>query len=84
LGLAGFQDRVGSQFFTLALFAFANLSVLDLFVTERALFVREREAVSSCSYNSYCLCVFVFISFDNRVDILLLRIMLRKHWLICL
>lgn len=43
-GLAGFQDRLGSIFFSLALFAFANLSVLDLFVTERDLFVREREA----------------------------------------
>jgi ABC-type multidrug transport system ATPase subunit len=43
-GLAGFQDRLGSIFFSLALFAFANLSALDLFVTERDLFVREREA----------------------------------------
>jgi hypothetical protein len=38
LDLGGFQDRLGAMFFSLALFAFANLSVLDIFVVER---VRE-------------------------------------------
>jgi ABC-type multidrug transport system ATPase subunit/ABC-type multidrug transport system permease subunit len=66
-GLAGFQDRLGSIFFSLALFAFANLSVLDLFVTERDLFVREREA------NRYS--PFAYYLSKAAVDLPLIRVL---------
>ncbi|OSX57659.1 hypothetical protein POSPLADRAFT_1185639 [Postia placenta MAD-698-R-SB12] len=40
--IAGFQNRLGVFFFTLALFGFSSLSSLSLFANERILFMRER------------------------------------------
>lgn len=40
--IAGFQNRLGVFFFTLALFGFSCLSSLSLFANERLLFMRER------------------------------------------
>ncbi|KAI6148278.1 hypothetical protein EDD17DRAFT_1889696 [Pisolithus thermaeus] len=40
--IAGFQNRLGIFFFTLALFGFSCLSSLGLFANERILFMRER------------------------------------------
>lgn len=40
--IAGFQNRLGVFFFTLALFGFSCLSSLSLFSNERLLFMRER------------------------------------------
>ncbi|KAJ8518673.1 hypothetical protein ONZ45_g4288 [Pleurotus djamor] len=40
--IAGFQNRLGIFFFTLALFGFSCLSSLGLFANERILFIRER------------------------------------------
>ncbi|KAI8980227.1 hypothetical protein BD414DRAFT_494008 [Trametes punicea] len=40
--IAGFQNRLGVFFFTLALFGFSCLSSLNLFANERILFMRER------------------------------------------
>ncbi|KAF8632743.1 hypothetical protein AX15_001712 [Amanita polypyramis BW_CC] len=40
--IAGFQNRLGLFFFTLALFGFSCLSSLGLFANERILFMRER------------------------------------------
>ncbi|KAI0733596.1 hypothetical protein C8Q72DRAFT_812041 [Fomitopsis betulina] len=40
--IAGFQNRLGFFFFTLALFGFSCLSSLSLFANERILFMRER------------------------------------------
>jgi hypothetical protein len=40
--IAGFQNRLGFFFFTLALFGFSCLSSLGLFHTERVLYMRER------------------------------------------
>ncbi|KZT23139.1 hypothetical protein NEOLEDRAFT_1096591 [Neolentinus lepideus HHB14362 ss-1] len=40
--IAGFQNRLGVFFFTLALFGFSSLSSLSLFANERLLFMRER------------------------------------------
>ncbi|KZT01551.1 uncharacterized protein LAESUDRAFT_752603 [Laetiporus sulphureus 93-53] len=40
--IAGFQNRLGLFFFTLALFGFSCLSSLTLFANERILFMRER------------------------------------------
>ena len=40
--IAGFQNRLGMFFFTLALFGFSCLSSLTLFANERILFMRER------------------------------------------
>lgn len=40
--LAGFQNRLGFFFFVCALFGFSCLSSLQVFSTERAIFVRER------------------------------------------
>ncbi|KZS92538.1 hypothetical protein SISNIDRAFT_486560 [Sistotremastrum niveocremeum HHB9708] len=40
--IAGFQNRLGIFFFTLALFGFSCLSSLSLFANERVLFIRER------------------------------------------
>ncbi len=47
--IAGFQNRLGMFFFTLALFGFSCLSSLTLFANERILFMRER-SVSPPSY----------------------------------
>lgn len=40
--IAGFQNRLGLCFFTLALFGFSTLTSLGIFANERQLFVRER------------------------------------------
>jgi len=40
--LGGFQNGYGSLFFLLILFAFSSISALDLFISERPIFVRER------------------------------------------
>ncbi|ODQ51181.1 hypothetical protein SAICODRAFT_60202 [Saitoella complicata NRRL Y-17804] len=40
--LSGFQDRLGLFFFILALFGFSTLTSLNVFASERILFVRER------------------------------------------
>ena len=45
--IAGFQNRLGMFFFTLALFGFSCLSSLNLFANERILFMRERYVVPS-------------------------------------
>ncbi len=40
--IKGFQNRLGLFFFVLALFGFSTLTTLNVFATERLLFVRER------------------------------------------
>jgi ABC-type multidrug transport system ATPase subunit/ABC-type multidrug transport system permease subunit len=40
--IAGFQNRLGLFFFVLALFGFSTLSSLNVFATERPVFVKER------------------------------------------
>jgi ABC-type multidrug transport system ATPase subunit/ABC-type multidrug transport system permease subunit len=40
--IRGFQNRLGLFFFLLALFGFSSLTSLNVFATERLLFVRER------------------------------------------
>lgn len=40
--IAGFQNRLGLCFFTLALFGFSTLTSLGIFANERQLYVRER------------------------------------------
>jgi hypothetical protein len=40
--MAGFQNRLGFFFFTLALFGFSSLSSIGIFAGERILFMRER------------------------------------------
>ena len=45
--IAGFQNRLGMFFFTLALFGFSCLSSLNLFANERILFMRERYVAPS-------------------------------------
>lgn len=40
--ISGFQNRMGLFFFVLALFGFSTLTSLNVFATERHLFVRER------------------------------------------
>lgn len=40
--IAGFQNRLGLFFFLLALFGFSTLTSLNVFASERLLFVRER------------------------------------------
>ena len=40
--IAGFQDRLGLNFFILALFGFSTLTSLTVFSSERLLFIRER------------------------------------------
>jgi ABC-type multidrug transport system ATPase subunit/ABC-type multidrug transport system permease subunit len=40
--ISGFQNRLGLFFFLLALFGFSTLTSLNVFATERLLFVRER------------------------------------------
>lgn len=40
--IKGFQNRLGLFFFILALFGFSTLTSLNVFATERLLFVRER------------------------------------------
>lgn len=56
--IAGFQNRLGVFFFTLALFGFSCLSSLGLFANERILFMRERANgyYSSFTYFSSKVC----------------------------
>lgn len=42
LDIPGFQNRLGLFFFVLALFGFSTLSSLNVFATERLVFMRER------------------------------------------
>lgn len=51
--IAGFQNRLGLFFFTLALFGFSCLSSLGLFANERILFMRER-CVILCRLAVFC------------------------------
>ncbi|KAK7466244.1 FAD-dependent urate hydroxylase [Stygiomarasmius scandens] len=64
--IAGFQNRLGLFFFTLALFGFSCLSSLGLFANERILFMRER---SNGYYSS-----FTYFSSKILFDILPLRL----------
>ncbi|KAJ3983171.1 hypothetical protein F5890DRAFT_1524940 [Lentinula detonsa] len=64
--IAGFQNRLGFFFFTLALFGFSCLSSLGLFANERILFMRER---SNGYYSS-----FTYFSSKILFDILPLRL----------
>jgi ATP-binding cassette subfamily G (WHITE) protein 2 len=43
--LAGFQNRSGAFFFILTFFGFASMSSMDLFIAERAIFLRETGAM---------------------------------------
>lgn len=42
--LAGFQNRSGAFYFILTFFGFASMSSMDLFIAERAIFLRETGA----------------------------------------
>ncbi|THH33239.1 hypothetical protein EUX98_g1004 [Antrodiella citrinella] len=64
--IAGFQNRLGLFFFTLALFGFSCLSSLSLFANERILFMRER---ANGYYSS-----FTYFSSKILFDILPLRV----------
>ncbi|KAG1759716.1 hypothetical protein EDD22DRAFT_904851 [Suillus occidentalis] len=64
--IAGFQNRLGIFFFTLALFGFSCLSSLGLFANERVLFMRERA-------NGYY-STFTYFSSKVLFDILPLRL----------
>ncbi|KAF7981305.1 hypothetical protein HWV62_34233 [Athelia sp. TMB] len=64
--IAGFQNRLGVFFFTLALFGFSCLSSLGLFANERILFMRER---ANGYYSS-----FTYFSSKVLFDILPLRL----------
>ncbi|KJA19756.1 hypothetical protein HYPSUDRAFT_44037 [Hypholoma sublateritium FD-334 SS-4] len=64
--IAGFQNRLGIFFFSLALFGFSCLSSLGLFANERILFMRER---SNGYYSS-----FTYFSSKILFDILPLRL----------
>ncbi|TMW62306.1 hypothetical protein Poli38472_009799 [Pythium oligandrum] len=43
--LAGFQNRSGAFYFILTFFGFASMSSMDLFIAERAIFLRETGAM---------------------------------------
>ncbi|EJF64891.1 hypothetical protein DICSQDRAFT_159875 [Dichomitus squalens LYAD-421 SS1] len=64
--IAGFQNRLGIFFFTLALFGFSCLSSLNLFANERILFMRER---ANGYYSS-----FTYFASKILFDILPLRV----------
>lgn len=64
--IAGFQNRLGIFFFTLALFGFSCLSSIGLFANERVLFMRERA-------NGYY-STFTYFSSKVLFDILPLRL----------
>ncbi|KAL4246441.1 ABC transporter domain-containing protein [Abortiporus biennis] len=64
--IAGFQNRLGMFFFTLALFGFSSLSSLTLFANERILFMRER---ANGYYSS-----FTYFASKILFDILPLRV----------
>ncbi|KAF8072240.1 hypothetical protein FPV67DRAFT_1484538 [Lyophyllum atratum] len=64
--IAGFQNRLGIFFFSLALFGFSCLSSLGLFANERILFMRER---ANGYYSS-----FTYFSSKILFDILPLRL----------
>lgn len=65
--IAGFQNRMGVFFFTLALFGFSCLSSLSLFANERLLFMRER----CVAFRNYFVNLIVFAG--RTVTIRLLR-----------
>ncbi|KAG2796864.1 hypothetical protein PC129_g21277 [Phytophthora cactorum] len=43
--LAGFQNRMGAFYFILTFFGFASMSSMDLFISERPIFLRETGAM---------------------------------------
>lgn len=59
--IAGFQNRLGLCFFTLALFGFSTLTSLGIFASERQLYVRER----ANGYYSPLTYFFAKLLFDN-------------------
>lgn len=59
--IAGFQNRLGLCFFTLALFGFSTLTSLGIFASERQLYVRER----ANGYYSPVTYFFAKLLFDN-------------------
>ncbi|CAO1631682.1 unnamed protein product [Parajaminaea phylloscopi] len=59
--IAGFQNRLGLCFFTLALFGFSTLTSLGIFASERQLYVRER----ANGYYSPITYFFAKLLFDN-------------------
>lgn len=46
--LAGFQNRSGAFYFILTFFGFASMSSMDLFIAERAIFLRETGRLAGC------------------------------------
>lgn len=64
--IAGFQNRLGLCFFTLALFGFSTLTSLGIFANERQLFVRER-ANGYYSPVTYFFAKLIFDSLPLRV-----------------
>jgi ABC-type multidrug transport system ATPase subunit len=64
--IAGFQNRLGLCFFTLALFGFSTLTSLGIFANERQLFVRER-ANGYYSPLTYFFAKLIFDSLPLRV-----------------
>ncbi|CEG44556.1 atp-binding cassette superfamily [Plasmopara halstedii] len=65
--LAGFQNRMGAFFFILTFFGFASLSSMDLFISERPIFLRETGA----RYYS----AFSYFLAKMTLDALLLRVL---------
>ncbi|UIZ22400.1 hypothetical protein KXD40_005058 [Peronospora effusa] len=65
--LAGFQNRMGAFYFILTFFGFASMSSMDLFISERPIFLREAGAMYYGAF-SYFLA-------KATLDTLLLRIL---------
>ncbi|CAH0476264.1 unnamed protein product [Peronospora belbahrii] len=65
--LAGFQNRMGAFYFILTFFGFASMSSMDLFISERPIFLRETGAMYYGAF-SYFLA-------KATLDTLLLRIL---------
>jgi ATP-binding cassette subfamily G (WHITE) protein 2 len=42
LGPSGIQNRIGAFFLLVMIFTFSNISVLELFIEERALYFNEK------------------------------------------
>ncbi|KAG2502451.1 hypothetical protein JM16_009796 [Phytophthora kernoviae] len=65
--LAGFQNRMGAFYFILTFFGFASMSSMDLFISERPIFLRETGAMYYGAF-SYFLA-------KATLDTLLLRVL---------
>ncbi|CAI5737035.1 unnamed protein product [Peronospora destructor] len=65
--LAGFQNRMGAFYFILTFFGFASMSSMDLFISERPIFLREAGAMYYGAF-SYFLA-------KATLDTLLLRVL---------